>query len=44
MLRGARHNGDPKKIAEALNVLLGAAKVATHIPHLEDEEVFGNSK
>ena len=43
-LRGARRSGDPKKIAEALNDLPGAADVASRIPHLEGEEVFGSSK
>jgi hypothetical protein len=43
-LRGARRSGDPKKIAEALNVLPGAVDVATRVPHLEGEEVFGSSK
>ncbi len=43
-LRGARRSGDPKKIAEALNVLPGAADVGTRVPHLEGEEIFGSSK
>jgi len=43
-LRGTRRNGDPKKIVEVLNVLFGVADVATRVPHLEGEEVFGNSK
>ena len=43
-LRAARRSGDPKKIAEALNTLLGAKSVGTRIPHLEGEETFGSTK
>ena len=43
-LRTARRSGDPKKIAEALNTLLGAEGVGTRIPHLEGEETFGSTK
>ena len=43
-LRAAKRSGDPKKIAEALNTLLGAEGVGTRIPHLEGEETFGSTK
>ena len=43
-LRAARRSGDPKKIAEALNSLLGAKDVGTTIPHLEGEETFGSTR
>ena len=43
-LRAARRSRDPKKIAKALNTLLGAKGVGTRIPHLEGEETFGSTK
>ena len=43
-LRTARRSEDPKKIAEALNILPGAEGVGTRIPHLEGEETFGSTK
>jgi hypothetical protein len=43
-LRSARHSGDPKKIAKALNQLLGVEVATTWIPHLEGEEIFGSTK
>jgi hypothetical protein len=43
-LRVARRSGDPKKIAEALNQLLGVEVATTWISHLEGEEIFGNTK
>jgi hypothetical protein len=43
-LRVARHSGDPKKIEEALNQLLGVEVATTRIPHLEGEEIFGSTK
>jgi len=43
-LRAAVHSKDPKKIAEALNILPGIEGVGSHIPHLEGEEIFGNTK
>jgi hypothetical protein len=43
-LRTARHSGNPKKIVEALSQLLGVEVATTHIPHLEDEEIFGSTK
>ena len=43
-LRAARRSGDPKKIVEVLNTLLGAEGVGTRIPHLKGEETFGSTK
>ena len=43
-LRATRRSGDPKKIAEALNSLLGAEGVGSKIPHLEGKETFGSTK
>jgi len=40
----ARRGGDPKKIAEVLNTLLGAKCIGIQVPHLEGEEIFGNTK
>ena len=43
-LRAARRSGCPKKIAEALNSLLEAHGMGSHVPHLEGEEIFGSTK
>jgi hypothetical protein len=43
-LREARHSGNPKKIVDTLNQLLGVEGVTTRIPHLEGKEFFGSSK
>jgi len=43
-LRAARRNGNPKKIAKALNTLFGAQGIGTRVPHLEGKGIFGNSK
>jgi len=43
-LRVTRHTKYPKKIAELLNILLGAEDVGTRVPHLEGEEIFGSTK
>jgi hypothetical protein len=43
-LRAARRSGDPKKIEEALSKLPGVEVATTQIPHLEGEEIFGNTK
>jgi len=43
-LGGTRSSGDPKKIAEVLNVLPEAIDVVICVPHLEGKEVFGSSK
>jgi len=39
-LKAARRSGDPKKMVEALNTLLGVEGVGTRILHLEGEEIF----
>jgi hypothetical protein len=36
-LKAARHSGDPKKIAEALNQLPRVELATTRIPHLEGD-------
>jgi len=43
-LRAATRSRDPKKIAEALNNLPGAEGLGSCVPHLEGEEIFGNTK
>jgi hypothetical protein len=43
-LRVAKHNGDSKKIVDALTQLLGVEEVTTRILHLKGEEIFGNIK
>jgi len=43
-LRAARRSKDPKKIAEALNTLLGGEGVGSRITHLEGEKIFGSTK
>jgi len=43
-LRAAKQSGDPKKIAEALNTLLGAEGIGTRLLYLEEEEIIGSMK
>ena len=43
-LRGARHMGCPKKIVEAMNILVEAHGVGIQVSHLEGEKVFGSTK
>jgi hypothetical protein len=43
-LMAARHSGDPKKIADELNQLLGMEVATTQIPYPEGKEIFGNTK
>jgi hypothetical protein len=43
-LRAARRSSNPKKIKEALSQLPGVEVATTRIPHLEGEEIFGNTK
>ena len=43
-LKTAKRSGNPKKIIATLIQLLEVEVATTHIPHLEDEEIFGNKK
>jgi hypothetical protein len=43
-LRTATRSGDPKKIAQAVSEVSGAAGLNSRIPHLEGEYVFGSTK
>jgi hypothetical protein len=43
-LKAATHSGDPKKIVDAISQLIGVEGATTWLPHLEGEDIFGNTK